>query len=289
MIVKKKVLVTGSNGQLGNAMQAECRQSDFDFIFTDIETMDITSEESILQNIDLYKPDIIVNCSAYTAVDKAEEENDVAALVNSTAVEMLADICYQKNIILIHVSTDYVFDGRNFQPYNESDTTNPLSVYGLTKLRGEQAMILSGCNGIIIRTSWLYSATGANFVKTIIKYASERESLNVVFDQIGSPTYANDLADAIIQILPECINISGVNTYHFSNEGVSSWFDFAKQIVEISKINCEIIPIKSSQYPTKAQRPFYSVLDKSKIKTDFNIKIPYWQDSLKKCLALLNG
>lgn len=289
MEIKKKVLVTGANGQLGQALRIEKSLSNYEFYFTDIETLDISSEESILANIGLYKPDFIINCSAYTAVDKAEEENDEASIVNTTAVELLSGACYQNNIFLIHVSTDYVFDGRNYQPYNEGDSTNPLSVYGLTKLRGEEAMILSGCNGIIIRTSWLYSTTGSNFVKTILKYANERESLNVVFDQIGTPTYVNDLAETILNILPQCAFINGVNTYHYSNEGVSSWYDFAKQIIDFAGINCHIYPVKSSEYPTKAQRPFYSVLDKSKIKADFNIFIPYWKDSLKKCIKQMNG
>lgn len=286
---KNKILVTGANGQLGKALQAECSLSNFEFVFTDIETLDLTSKESILENIEIHSPNIIINCSAYTAVDKAEDDIQAATLINEYAVALLSDICYKKSIFLIHISTDYVFDGHHFQPYTEEDTTNPLSVYGHTKLLGEQVMIQSGCNGLIIRTSWLYSTTGANFVKTIMKYASERESLNVVFDQIGSPTYANDLALAIINIIPQCLTMSNVKIYHYSSEGVCSWYDFAKKIIEYTEITCQIKPVKSSEYKTKAHRPFYSVFDKSKIKTDFNIQIPYWQDSLKKCINILHG
>ncbi len=285
----KTVLVTGAKGQLGMALQNEIKPSNYRFVFTDIDELNVTSEKSIIQNIETIKPDFIINCSAFTAVDKAEEENDQAALINDTAVAMISDICYQKSIFLIHISTDYVFDGRNFQPYVESDSTNPLSVYGLTKLSGEKSMILSGCNGVIIRTSWLYSSTGSNFVKTILKLANEREYLTVVSDQIGTPTYVVDLAKAIIKIITNCSEINGVDTYHYSNEGVCSWYDFAKQIASLANINCNIMPIKSSDYTAKAQRPFYSVLDKTKIKTDFELVIPYWLESLKTCINIING
>lgn len=283
------ILVCGSNGQLGNAIKAENTNTTHHFIYTDMGEMDISSEDSIEENIKKYNPNIIINCAAYTAVDLAEEEQSMAELLNTTAVTILADACYKHKVFMIHISTDYVFDGRNFKPYEESDPANPLSVYGYTKLQGEQQMILSGCNGVILRTSWLYSAYGNNFVKTILKHAQNKDSLNVVFDQIGTPTYANDLVNAILTIVNNHLNMEHVITYNFSNEGVCSWYDFAKSIVEIANLSCHIEPIKSTEYQVNAQRPYYTVLDKTQIKTDFKINIPHWQESLKKCIKEING
>lgn len=286
---KFTILVCGSKGQLGSAMKAESKSSVHRFVFTDMDEMDISSEESVEANFAKYRPDVLVNCAAYTAVDQAEDEHLMAELVNAKSVQILAEACYKNNVFMVHVSTDYVFDGRNFKPYTEEDNTNPLSVYGYTKLQGERNMILSGCNGAVIRTSWLYSAYGNNFVKTILKHAALKDQLSVIFDQIGTPTYANDLVIAILAMIDRHISMELVSVYHFSNEGVASWYDFAQTIVEMSGINCTVMPIKSEEYPVKAQRPFYSVMDKSKIKSDLQIVIPYWRDSLEKCIKELNG
>ena len=283
------ILVCGSNGQLGNAIKAENQNTTHHFIYTDIAEMDISSEDSVEENIQKYNPNIIVNCAAYTAVDIAEEEQSMAELLNTTSVTILSDACYKHKIFMIHISTDYVYDGRNFKPYEECDPANPLSVYGYTKLQGEQQMILSGCNGVILRTSWLYSEYGNNFVKTILKHARIKESLNVVFDQVGTPTYANDLAHAILAIADNHLNMEHVITYNFSNEGACSWYDFAQSIVEIANLKCHINPIKSTEYQVIAQRPYYTVLDKTQIKTDFKINIPHWRVSLKKCIKEING
>lgn len=284
-----KILVCGSNGQLGNAIKAENKNTTHHFIYTDMAEMDISSEDSVEENIEKYSPNVIINCAAYTAVDEAEEEQPMAELLNTTAVTILSDACYRHKIFMVHISTDYVFDGRNFKPYEECDPANPLSVYGYTKLQGEQQMILSGCNGVIIRTSWLYSEYGNNFVKTILKHAHIKESLNVVSDQVGTPTYANDLANAITSIINNHLNMEHVVTYNFSNEGVCSWYDFAQNIVEIAGLNCHINPVKSTEYITIAQRPYYTVLDKTQIKTDLNIEIPHWRESLTKCIFEING
>jgi len=235
----------------------------------------------------LHEIDIILNCAAYTAVDKAEDDALNADKINHIAVQTLAQLSKDKNIKLIHISTDYVFNGENFKPYTEDDTTNPNGVYGKTKLDGENAMIeISPLNSIIIRTSWVYSSFGANFVKTMLRLGKERDSLGVIFDQVGTPTYARDLAKAILDILPKIKN-TDVAIYNYSNEGVLSWYDFSKEIMRMAKIKCEINPIETKDYPTPATRPHYSLLNKSKIKEEFAISIPYWKDSLKECLQIL--
>jgi len=283
------ILITGSNGQLGNEIKALTSQyPDYHFIFTDIGELDITE----YQQIDLFfkenKISYIINCAAYTAVDKAESEIDTARYINVNAVKYLSQIARKNHAFMIHISTDYVFDGKNFKPYTENDLICPTSAYGKTKAEGETEVRNYAEKAIIIRTSWLYSSFGNNFVKTILKYGKERGKLNVVFDQIGTPTYAGDLAKTILDIIPQLNTKSEIDTYHFSNEGVCSWYDFAKEIVELSDFECIINPIETKDYPLPAPRPHYSVLDKSKIKNEFNISIPYWKDSLKNCYRIIN-
>lgn len=284
------ILITGANGQLGNEMKVVSKNFyGYDFIFTDIDTLDITNKEKTSEFILSAQPDWIVNCAAYNLVDKAESEPDIAMLVNSTAVKNIAEAIKGSECKLIHVSSDYVFDGKSNIPYDESAPANPLSAYGISKLAGERAALLHQYS-MIIRTAWLYSSFGANFVKTILKHGKLKESLNVVFDQTGTPTYAADLAEAIMQI------ISGVirnyfafhpGTYHYSNEGVCSWYDFAAEIIQEAGLECKIKPILSKDYPAAAQRPLYSVLDKSKIKENYLLSIPHWRSSLNKCIKLL--
>lgn len=277
------VLVTGANGQLGNEMRLMAQNSSYHYIFTDVEELDITDFNAILQTVKEKEIQIIVNCAAYTNVDKAENDFDIANALNNIAVGRLANVAKAQNATLIHISTDYVFNGNNHIPYTEDDITDPIGVYGKTKLAGEETIKKVGCNYIILRTTWLYSKWGNNFVKTMQKLTLEKDSLSVIFDQIGSPTYAKDLAHAISLIIERnMLNQQGI--YHYSNEGVCSWFDFAKEICELSGHNCNITPIHSQEYPSKVTRPHYSVLDKTKFKETFGIPVPYWKDSLKKCI-----
>lgn len=277
------VLVTGANGQLGNEMRLMAQNSSYHYIFTDVEELDITDFNAILQTVKEKEIQIIVNCAAYTNVDKAENDFDIANALNNIAVGRLANVAKAQNATLIHISTDYVFNGNNHIPYTEDDITDPIGVYGKTKLAGEETIKKVGCNYIILRTAWLYSKWGNNFVKTMQKLTLEKDSLSVIFDQIGSPTYAKDLAHAISLIIERnMLNQQGI--YHYSNEGVCSWFDFAKEICELSGHNCNITPIHSQDYPSKVTRPHYSVLDKTKFKETFGIPVPYWKDSLKKCI-----
>ena len=259
-----------------------------EFLFTDENELDITSETQVRDFFSAHNPEVIVNCAAYTAVDKAESEEKNAFLINGVATGFLAKASAINNALLIHISTDYVFNGKAFLPYVETDETNPSSVYGRSKYAGELAIQQYASKAIILRTSWLYSTYGSNFVKTIRKYARERGILNIVCDQIGTPTYAKDLAKTILMILPVAVQNFGIEVYHYSNEGVASWYDFAKSIVEESKISCIINPITSKDYPQAASRPHYSVLDKAKIKKRFSLEIPYWRDSLKDCIKMLN-
>jgi len=283
------ILVTGSKGQLGSELRYLINQEHSlynKFFFTDKDKLDITKKEDIEKFVKENNVNLIINCAAYTAVDKAEEEKELADWINHQAVKYLAEISTENDITLIHISTDYVFDGKNYKPYKENYKTNPQGIYGLTKLKGEEAFINSGAKGIIIRTSWVYSSFGNNFVKTMLRL-KDREELGVVFDQIGTPTYARDLAKAILEIIDknyEQLNNFKAEIFHYSNEGVCSWYDFAKSIFEIKNIDIKINPIETKDYPTPAKRPYYSVLNKSKIKKEFNIKIPYWRESLKKCL-----
>ncbi len=280
-----KILVTGSNGQLGNELKvlAEAYPC-FNFVFTDVAELDITSEIEVELMVKTEKPAAIINCAAYTAVDKAEKEDNLAFLINATAVGNLARVSSMHGVLLIHISTDYVFDGKGFRPYQEDDPTNPVSLYAKSKHAGEQQVQSYADKALIIRTSWLYSEFGTNFVKTIMKYGKERGQLNVVFDQIGTPTYARDLAKTILDILKIQPFAEGVEIYNYSNEGVTSWYDFAKAIIEFSGIDCIINPIETKDYPLPAVRPCYSVFNKSKIKHRFQVKIPFWRDSLKECI-----
>jgi len=288
------ILITGSNGQLGNELRdiwedgasgMGIKKNESRFFFTDVSELDITNKDAVDKFVSKGKIDIIVNCAAYTAVDKAEDDIKMATAVNADAAKNLAEASANMNSgpLLIHVSTDYVFDGKGYKPYREDDVCNPAGVYGRTKHEGEREVQKSGCNYVIIRTSWLYSTYGTNFVKTIARLAGEKESLNVVFDQIGTPTYAGDLARAIDAVVRKYIGakpeeqkrLCGI--YHFSNEGVCSWYDFAKEIVAQTGSNCKVNPVTSEQFPAKAPRPHYSVLDKSKIKATFGIEIPHWR------------
>ena len=277
------ILVTGVNGQVGSEIK-EIVQHEANFYFTDRDSLDITSKKVLEFFIDSNHIDTIINCAAYTAVDSAEEDSENADKVNHVAVRHLAQLAKEKEIKLVHISTDYVFDGKNYRPYIESDKGNPNSVYGQTKLDGETALLdINPKNAIIIRTSWVYSSYGANFVKTMLRLGKERDSLSVIFDQVGTPTYAKDLAMAILEIIPKIEN-EKVEIYHYSNEGVLSWYDFAKEIMRMAKLQCSIKPIETKEYPTPAIRPHYCLLNKAKIKKTFGLTIPYWKDSLDECL-----
>jgi len=285
------ILVTGSHGQLGSEIKIIVKDNSLDYIdkrffFTTKDSLDITDKSSIEAYIKEHNIDIIINCAAYTAVDNAEENIIMADAINREAVKDLAIFSKKYNIKLIHISTDYLFDGNTFKPYTEEIQSNPQGIYSKTKLAGEQEIRqINPSNSIIIRTSWIYSSLGTNFVKTMLKLGTEKESLNVVFDQIGTPTYARDLANAILSIINHpIIDNDDVAIYHYSNEGVASWYDFAKSIFEISNIDCKVNPIETHQYPTPAKRPYYSILNKAKIKRDYGLDIPYWRDSLKNCL-----
>lgn len=278
----KKILVTGSKGQLGSEIsEIASDYPDFKFLFTDIEDLDLTNKDDINKYFSENTPDFCINCAAYTAVDRAEDEANVAMLVNFEAVCNLASVCKKNATTLIHISTDYVFNGENFKPYTEDDKTSPNSVYGQSKLKGEEAVLNKAGSAVIIRTSWLYSTFGNNFVKTMMRLGDNRNELNVVADQVGTPTYAADLALAILNIINKSGDLKKKEIYHYSNEGVISWYDFAKAIMDYSELDCEINAIESKDFPAKASRPFYSVLSKEKIKKDYNITIPYWLDSLK--------
>ncbi len=283
--VKKNILVTGANGQLGSEIKYLSKFHNINFTFTDIEELDITSMDEIEGFFSSQEFGYIINCAAYTAVDKAEEEKEEADLANHIAVKNLAVMSSKLNAKLIHISTDFVFDGSSSIPFTEEDKTNPLSVYGKTKLAGEKAVLKHGSEVIIIRTSWLYSSFGNNFVKTMIGLTKKRDSIGIVFDQLGTPTYARDLAEAVLNIINSQDFLTGV--YHYSNEGVASWYDFTKAIVEIAGIKCSIDPIETYQYPTPAKRPAYSILNKAKIKKVYNMEIPYWKTSLEKCINIL--
>ena len=281
------ILVTGSNGQVGSEIRELSKDYSYTFFFTDRTNIDITSKDSIKDFCQTNNINTIINCAAYTAVDKAETDIENADLINRKAVKKLALVSEELNIKLIHISTDYVFDGKSFKPYYEEYQTNPQGIYGKSKLDGENEMInINPKNSIIIRTSWVYSFYGNNFVKTMLRLGKEKESLGVIFDQVGTPTYARDLAKTILDILPKIEN-QKVEIYNYSNEGVLSWYDFAKEIMKMAKLNCKINPIETFQYPTPAKRPHFSLLNKSKIKSTFNIEIPYWKDSLDECLKIM--
>lgn len=299
------VLVTGANGQLGNEMRLVSKTGDDKYVFTDVVApdglpttiLDITDIDAIRAIVKAENIDVIVNCAAYTNVDKAEDDKELCELLNAKAVDNLAKVMKEVDGLLVHVSTDYVFGGDPYNtPCNEDQKGTPTGVYGLTKLHGEQNIIASGCKHVILRTAWLYSEFGKNFVKTMLNLTSTKPQLKVVFDQCGTPTYAYDLAIAINEILTQYRSAKDVvadfpyGIYHFSNEGVCSWYDFTKMIAEYAgNTECDIQPCHSDEFPSKVIRPSYSVLDKTKIKNTFGIKIPYWTDSLKVCIKNLNS
>ena len=286
------ILVTGSNGQLGSEIKdIATSYKNFRFFFTDLPALDICNSNQLVVFITKNKIDTVINCAAYTAVEAAEENVVIAEQVNGAGVLNLVHALAKVKGKLIHISTDYVFDGNGFLPYQESDKTNPMGVYGKTKRNGELAVINGDIDGIVIRTSWLYSAYGTNFVKTMQRLGTERKEVDVIYDQLGTPTNASDLAKTCLDILAYSketnINAKG-NVYHYSNEGVASWYDFAKAIMELGKIECEVRPIETKDYPSAAKRPHFSVLNKAKIKNDFEIEIPYWRASLARCISKLN-
>ena len=284
----KRILITGANGQLGNEMRRLGAVSPNEYLFTDVAELDITDKEAVIEYVKENKVDIIVNCAAYTNVDKAEDDEATAELINATAVRNLAEAMKGVDGTLFHVSTDYVFGADGNTPRAEDMPLNPLGAYGRTKLHGEQAIAEVGCKAIIIRTAWLYSEFGNNFLKTMLRLTAEKESLNVVFDQVGTPTYAGDLALAIFSIIEGDIYKGNEGVYHFSNEGVCSWYDFAQEIASAMRHDkCKINPCHSNEFPSKVTRPPFSVLDKTKIKTTFGIEIPHWRDSMLYCLQRL--
>ena len=285
-----RILVTGANGQLGSEMRKLGAVSPNEYIFTDVAELDITDKAAVMAFAEQTKIDVIVNCAAYTNVDKAEDDEATAELINATAVRNLAEAAKAQDATLFHVSTDYVFGAEGNTPRREDMPTNPLGVYGTTKLHGEHAIQEVGAKAIIIRTAWLYSEFGNNFLKTMLRLTAEKESLNVVFDQVGTPTYAGDLALVIFSIIEGNIYIGNEGTYHFSNEGVCSWYDFATEIaIAAGHDGCNIQPCHSSEFPSKVIRPPYSVLDKTKIKQTFGVDIPHWRDSMLYCLERLGA
>lgn len=282
------ILVTGGNGQLGNEMRVVSKESRNRYIFTDVVELDITNLEAIRYMLKMERVDVVVNCAAYTNVDRAEEDEIMADLLNNKAAGNLAVVAKEVGATLIHVSTDYVFQGDKNTPYKEDCETSPLGVYGRTKLAGERSIQATGCNYLIFRTSWLYSSYGKNFVKTMQRLTRDKNSLKVVFDQVGTPTYAGDLAAIIYKVIEkDMLDKQGI--YHFSNEGVCSWYDFAQEVCELSGNACNIEPCHSDEFPSKVKRPHFSVLDKTKLKLAFGVEIPYWKDSLVKCINKENN
>ena len=286
-----KVLITGSNGQLGSEIRdLYTNYENIECFFKDLPELDISDADSVNALIINKRINVVINCAAYTAVDKAEENIEIAERVNSTAVSNIIEALEKVNGKLIHISTDYVFDGNNSQPYKESDPVNPIGIYGKTKRAGELAVIKSKIDAIVIRTSWLYSSFGNNFLKTMLRLGKQQESINVVSDQVGTPTYARNLAKICLDIL----QISGLEKisdkgkiYHYSNKGVASWYDFAVLIMDLAELSCKVCPVETKDFQTLAKRPHYSVLSKEKIKTDFNIDIPPWEESLNECIIKL--
>lgn len=283
-----KILVTGSYGQLGNSLRREFEKDpDIEAVYTDYDTLDITNREAVSRFIGDNRFDIVINCAAYTAVDNAETDDLKASALNTGAVGNLGEAAARYGTKVIHISTDYVFSGEGFRPYEENDEPYPQGIYGRTKLEGE-GLLTSFCqDAMIIRTAWLYSEFGKNFVKTMLRLAKDHKELNVVCDQIGTPTYAGDLAAAIHAIVRHPEWKPGI--YHFTDEGVASWYDFAKTIFDISNVDIKVNPVPTKQYPTPAKRPLYSVLSKDKIKKTFGLEIPYWRKSLQKCLSQMNN
>ncbi len=282
----KTIVVTGGNGQLGSELRAlSILYPEFNFLFTDVQELDICDAVAVNAFLTAHPVDAVVNCAAYTAVDKAEEDVELCYQINQHAVEVLGKATASRGVTLIHISTDYVFDGRSFIPYTEEMPVAPASVYGKSKLAGELSLMQINPAALILRTSWLYSSVGNNFVKTMLKLGRERDELKVVFDQVGTPTYAADLATAILKILQHEKPNAGL--YHFSNEGVCSWYDFAISIHRLAGIHCHVLPVQSNEYPSKTPRPHYSVLNKAKLKSVFQMEISHWEDGLQRCLNIL--
>lgn len=283
--MQKNILVTGSKGQLGRSLSKITKENNaYNFVFIDKEEADITSKEALEALFSQHKFFAVLHFAAYTAVDRAESEPETCELVNHKATEQIAKLCNQHSSKLLYISTDYVFDGTKPSPYMPTDKPNPLSVYGTTKLQGEQAVLANCKQSIIIRTSWLYSEFGNNFVKTMRRLGSEKDEIGVVFDQVGSPCYATDLAKVVMMLL--CKEFKG-QIFHFSNEGVCSWYDFARKAMLLSGLKCKVRPITTTEYPTAATRPQFSLLDKSDIKTFLSIDIPHWEDSLAECIKTM--
>lgn len=281
----KRILVTGGNGQLGRELQRLGAVSPHTYLFTDLPELDITDRRAVFDYVERERVDLVVNCAAYTQVDRAEEEEARAEAVNAAAVRNLAEAVRAVNGTLFHVSTDYVFSGDGNIPLTEEMPVDPQSAYGRTKLHGEEAVAASGCRAIVLRTAWLYSEWGSNFLKTMLRLTAERETVSVVFDQVGSPTYAGDLALAIFSIIENGMYEGNEGLYHFSNEGVCSWYDFAVEIAAAAGHDrCRVVPCHSDEFPSKVRRPAYSVLDKSKIKRTFGVEIPHWRDSMRYCI-----
>lgn len=285
----KTILVTGANGQLGNSIRLLANQHpQYNFLFTDVDTLDITDPAAVKAMVKDNQVNYILNCAAYTAVDKAEDNEDLCHRLNCYAVHVLGEAAREANAKIIHVSTDYVFSGTNCRPYKETDDTRPVSAYGRTKLAGEEALMKICPDAVIIRTAWLYSEFGNNFVKTVLRLGKERDQLGFVFDQAGTPTYAGDLAEAILTVVTADEKGNFVpGIYHYSNEGICSWYDFTVKVLQIAGIECSVRPIETKDYPTRAVRPPYSVLNKGKIKETYGITIPHWEESLRICLKKL--
>lgn len=283
------ILVLGASGQLGQELRVVAERSAQHYTFASRSELDVTDQLAIQHFVQDHHIDTIINCSAYTAVDRAEDEPEEADRINHQAVAALAALAKARGLYLIHISTDYVFGGDSYRPITEEETPRPQSVYGRTKLLGEDAIRRTECRALILRTSWLYSTYGANFLKTICRLMQERQELSIVFDQIGTPTYARDLARFIVSYLEQDRDSRQEGTYHFSDEGVASWYDFAEAIRHRMGYSCQLHPIRSEQYPTKATRPSYSVLDKANLKRDFGITLPHWQTSLEDCLNQLTS
>ncbi len=286
----RTVFVTGAGGQLGSEIRAVAERYPYRFVFFNHGELDIGDAADVRAKIAPKAEDIIINAAAYTAVDRAEEETEAADRANHLGPKNLAELARDSGCLLIHISTDYVFNGELARPYREDDQVDPVSVYGATKLKGEQAILESGARALIVRTSWVFSSFGSNFVKTMLKLGRERDKLSIIFEQSGTPTYARDLATTILDMagaIPDGLELPQI--YHYSNEGVISWYDFTKAILELAGVACEVAPIEIKDYPLPARRPVNSVLNKGKIKKDFGITIPYWRDSLRDCLAILLG
>ncbi|MPM19094.1 dTDP-4-dehydrorhamnose reductase [bioreactor metagenome] len=280
-----KIWVTGANGQLGSELRELAKNSkDFDFVFSDLPELDLTKHDEVKKLFKAIKPDVVVNAAAYTAVDQAESESDKAYAVNTYAVANLAALCSAGKAFLIHISTDFVFDGKRSAPYHEEVAANPVGTYAASKNKGEIEVLLNTKHAAIIRTSWLYGNYGNNFMKTILEKGRKGEKLSVVYDQVGTPTWSADLAKVVLEMARNAKKISGVELFHYSDEGVASWYDFAYEILNLAGVKTTIVPVISKDFPRPAPRPAFSVLNKGKIKKFLGIEIPYWKDSLKKCL-----